>query len=322
MKTPVSAALAVLHIRLKQMYRIALQIGLVRTLILLIPYAALPAAVYSAPAKEANACYAAGIWAAVLCFIHAGRTDRQFMQIHLDFPQWICGAEYAVLSLPLIACLLMRTWWLPALSLLTAAFAAGFIKPRERRQPGRANLHMQAYLPYDAYEWKAGIRKYLPAIATAWLAGLSLSFLTPVTPVAAGITGLLAVEFYNRNESWQMLVSCRKSAGRFLWHKTVQHLLLFTALILPLIVVFLLFHPGVWYIILIEYAVILSIHVYAIALKYAFYSHNRRTVNYALLSIGVLAGAIPLTTPLLWIFTACLFYRANTNLNFYLNDYH
>jgi hypothetical protein len=322
MKKSAFEVYSILLLRWKQTYRIALLIGVVRMLILLISSLYLLVVIYTASEKEQNACCMACIWGFVLFFIHVKRADRRFLQIHMHFAQWICGIEYIILSLPITICFLMHQWWLIALSLIVGAFAIGFIKIWEKRQSKQSNTCMQAYIPHDAYEWEAGVRKYLYAIITVWLFGFCLSFFTPVTPIAIGILGLLIIDFYEENESWQMLISYQKSANRLLYYKLKQHLLLFTILILPLIVTFLLFHPVLWYILFVEYIVILSIHVYSIILKYAFYSHGRSTINYGLLLIGLSVGLIPVTTPLLWIFSVYLFCKACTNLNLYLNDYY
>jgi hypothetical protein len=322
MKESVFEVYSILLLHWKQTYRRVLLIGVVRMLILVISSLYLLAAIYTASEKETNVYRLACLWGVILFLIHVKRVDRKFLHIHMNFAQWICGIEYIILSLPIMICFLMHQWWLMALSLLSGAFAIGFIKIWEKQPPKQPNTCMQAYIPHDAYEWKAGVRKYLYAIITVCSFGLCLSFFTPITLVAIGILGLLIIDFYDKNESWQMLISCQKSANRLLYYKLKQHLLLFTVLILPLIVAFLFFHPELWYILFVEYIVVLSIHVYSIILKYAFYSHDRSTINYGLLLIGVWVGLIPVTTPLLWIFSVYLFRKACTNLNLYLNDYY
>jgi hypothetical protein len=118
-----------------------------------------------------------------------------------------------------------------------------------------------------------------------------------------------------------MLISYQKSANKLLYHKIKRHLLIFSIITLPLIVAFIIFHLELWYIPFIEFVVLLSIHIYCIVLKYAFYSNNVGSVNPVLQMMGIFIGLIPPATPILWILSVFFFSKAKMNLYLYLNDY-
>jgi hypothetical protein len=208
-----------------------------------------------------------------------------------------------------------------ALYTVLCAFGIGFIDVRLWRQRKTLNTRLQQYIPSDMYEWKAGIRQYFFFSIIVWLLGLCTSFFVASIPVALFIIGALMFDFYKTNESWQILLSCQKNATEFLCVKMKQHVMFFSLLVLPLVIAFMIFHLEYWYIPVIEFIILLSIHIYCIVLKYAFYSHDRSTVNPILQGTGIIIGLIPVTVPVLWLFSIYFYYKAQSNLYFYLNDY-
>jgi hypothetical protein len=225
------------------------------------------------------------------------------------------------LSIPLIICLLLRRQHLTALCLVICGLGISTVKINRSKQRKTLNTRLQQYIPSGMYEWKAGVRQYLYVLIIIWLLGLFAAFFVAGIPIAMLMFGVLMFDFYKTNESWQMLLSCQKNAGKFLYFKIKQHLTLFCILILPLLIVFMIFHFEFWYIAVIEFIILLSIHIYSIVLKYAFYSHSRSVVNPVFLTTGIVIGLIPITTPLLWLFSIYLFLKAQANLHFYLHDY-
>lgn len=298
-----------------------IQLGVFRLAFLLILYAFLLAILYKVSKDKQNAAFVSGIWAFLLASIHARRSDKRFLCINMAFDKLIYSSEYIVLSVPLIVCLLLRRQWLLAAGLALFCLIIGCAKVNWRKQQRTWNTRLQRYIPSAMYEWKAGVRRYLVPLIAVWLSGLCLGFFVAGIPVAMLIIGILMFDFYKTNESWQMLISHQKNAGKLLLYKITQHSLLYTALNLPLILLFLIFHLEKWYIAVVLFVILLSIHIFCIVLKYAFYSHDSDTVNPAFQATGILVGLIPLSTPLLWLFSIYLLFKAKTNLYPYLNDY-
>jgi hypothetical protein len=310
-----------LFIRWKQSCRALSRLGLFRVVTLLIIILFLLAAVYTATGKTQNAIFISCFWASILTFIHIKRNDTTFLRINMTFSRLICSVEYVALSVPLAINLLLQKHILLALSILLWAMGTGFVDVRLQRQRKTLNTRLQQAIPSGMYEWKAGVRQYFFAIIIAWILGLCVSFFVAGVPVALFVIGILMFDFYKTYESWQILLSGQKNADKFLYLKIGQHIMLFSLLVVPLVAAFMIFHPEYWYIPVIEVIILLSVHIYCIVLKYAFYSHDKREVNPALLITGLCIGLIPVTTPVLWLFSICFFYKAKTNLYFYLNDY-
>ena len=321
MKAFVKDINAILLMRLKQIHRIIAQLAIVRLLILLIACLYLLITVYVTSKGLQNAILLSCIWMLIIVFIHAKRSDRIFLNINMEFDKLIYGVEYIVLSIPLIICLLLRRQWLTIICLVICILGISSLKINQNKQRKTLNTHLQQLIPYGMYEWKAGIRQYFFPIAITWLLGLIMAFFFASVPVALFIIGLLIFDFYKINESWQILLSCQRNADKFLYFKIKQHVTLFSIITLPLIVAFMIFHFENWYIVVAEFVILLSVHIYAILLKYAFYSHDRNEVNPVFLMVGLFIGLIPITTLVLWLLSMYIFCKAKKNLIFYLNDY-
>jgi len=308
----------VLIVRMKQTYRMVYMLGVVRLIILFILLISLITTVYLNTTQIWKAYSMVCIWLILVIFIHLRRRDRIFFYINISFYRLIICVEYVLLSLPLFICLLFNKQWIAMIFSILGIIGISFIEMVWKRQNKTLNTCLQRYIPSDMYEWKAGIRKYLFLIIPTWIIGLCFSFFLLSIPIALFVIGLLVFDFYQINESWQILLSYRKSANKLLYHKIERHVLIFSIITFPLIVVFFIFHFEFWYILFIEFIVLLSIHIYCIVLKYAFYSHNAESVNPVLQMTGIFVGAIPPATPILWILSIFFFYKAKMNLYFYL----
>jgi hypothetical protein len=312
---------AILLIRWKQTYRITLQLGIIRLTVLLSSCLFVLAAVYAASGKMPDAAAISGIWTFLIVLIHAKRPDKNFLHINLYSNKLICSVEYIILSIPLVICLWLQQQGLLSICLVFTILGAGFIKIDLKRRPKTLNTCLQQYIPSGMYEWKAGVRQSFFPLIIVWVLGLSTSFFVASIPVAMLIIGLLISDFYKANESWQILLSCQKNAVKILYYKIKQHFIVYTIIHLPFFILFLIFHFELWYIPVIEFIILLSIHIFCILLKYAFYSPDRSAINPFFHLTGLLIGLIPFTTPLLYLFSGYLFMKARTNLYPYLNDY-
>jgi hypothetical protein len=136
------------------------------------------------------------------------------------------------------------------------------------------------------------------------------------------IIGLVIVDFFIPYESWQMLLSFEKGPKQMLLYKIKRHFVLYFICSLPLVILFVILHPDLWYIPFIELTILLFIHIYMITIKFAYFSLEKNTgANFILQLIGIIFGLIPLTTPFLLLFSVFFFQKACTNLKPLLHDY-
>lgn len=82
------------------------------------------------------------------------------------------------------------------------------------------------------------------------------------------------------------------------------------------------FHHDIWYIPIIEYFIFISLYIYVILTKYAFYEPNSKSKAAQVFGvIGVIGGIIPVLLPVVWLLSIRFFFKSKENLNIYLNDY-
>lgn len=93
-------------------------------------------------------------------------------------------------------------------------------------------------------------------------------------------------------------------------------------MLLPLVLAFVLFHPELWFIPVVEYVLISFILMYAIFLKYAFYKPNQQLIaGQIFTAIGALSLFLPFLIPLVWILSVRFYFKSISNLNPYLDDF-
>jgi hypothetical protein len=184
------------------------------------------------------------------------------------------------------------------------------------------NTALQRLIPSDCFEWKAGIRKLLIFIVPIWLIGLCYSFFVGSVPLVLFILGILPSGFYSTGESLPMLLVFEMKASKLVVYKIKMQIILFSIISAPIILSFLVFHSDLWYLPLIEYILLISLHIYIILAKYAFYQPNQKTPTANVFnSIGAMAILIPFLIPVIWILSIWFYLKSIENLNLYLNDY-
>ncbi|MFD2513344.1 hypothetical protein ACFSRY_05655 [Pontibacter locisalis] len=166
------------------------------------------------------------------------------------------------------------------------------------------------------------MRKSFFTIIILLMVGLGTSFFIGSVPIVIFILGLLPMSFYKRGEPYQMITSFEVGSNRFLLNKIKWQVLIFTILCVPLIAVFIVFHQDRWFIPVVEYLIFVSVHVYMILTKYAFYEPNSRSSAVQTFgTVGATGVIFPVFIPLVWLLSIRFYFKARRNLNFYLDDF-
>ena len=229
-------------------------------------------------------------------------------------------AEYAALSFIPIIFFTIHLQWIPLLILL-AAFCL-IIQLDIKMKQRSLNTKLQRMIPSECFEWKAGVRKTIYILIPVWIIGFFTSFLIGSVPVVMFILGILFFSYYETGESYQMIIAYEKGMNRFLFQKIKIHILLYSVVSLPLITAFIVFHYEIWYIPIAEYLIFISVHIYLILTKYAFYEPNNKSqAAVAFGAIGALGGIIPVFLPVVWVLSVRFFFKSRENLKIYLNDF-
>ena len=310
----------ILNIRIKQLFRIILQIGIIRAIFLLGLLSFLFLYVFITLSEKSNQEFIVGAYVLLLLTIQIKRKDKVFLNIYAKVPQSIFQFEYFLLSLPILIPLIYYGLWTYLLLFTICLIAIPFLRISIKQSS--INSVFQRIIPDENFEWKSGIRKTLITFIGIWLIGLSTSFFVASVPIAIFVLGVIILNFYEKSEPLQILLADELNVKRFLIKKIKNHLLLFSVLIIPLILPFIVFNLEYYYIPLIEYAIFSILLIYTILLKYAFYQPNSKSGAMQIYTmIGVVSLFIPVLIPVVLLLSIKFAFQASNKLNFYLNDF-
>ncbi len=311
---------AFLKIRFKQLLRALIGIGLFRLFVLLAILFLIIIVMSLQVSKEPNIFIVSGFHLFVILTIHLKREDKLFLKTHFNQFKLLHFIEYFILSIPFVIILVIHNQWLFILAYIPFLFVIPFINLKTKYI--NYNTKLQKIIPDNCFEWKGGLRKNLLSLSLIWIVGFSTSFFIGSVPIVLFILGLFPLSFYEKGESLQMLMAWEMRTKSFLFIKIKNQILLFSALSIPLIIIFVLFHPERWYIPVAEFILLLSFQIYIIVLKYAFYKPNMKSGGAQMFSaFGAISIFMPFFIPVVWILTVWFWFKSLKTLNFYFDDY-
>jgi len=310
---------SILKLRLKQIFRAVSEIGLFRIIVLFAIVSIIFFALFTELANTKNIYYVSGIYFLLVFFIHIKRQDIHFLKIYFEKYKTIQFFEYLIISLPLIVGLAIYNYLIIPIYLFALLITVHIEINIEKSS---RNSKIQRLIPNPSFEWKAGLRKNLLSISALWLIGLTTSFFIGSVPIAILIFAIFQISFFEKGEDLQMLLALEMSSKKFIFEKIKMQILLFSALVVPLILAFLIFHSEMWYIILTEYFLLISLQIFFVILKYAFFKPGEKSAGMQMYSnFGIISIFFFVFLPIVWILTAYFYFKSVKKLNFYLNDY-
>ncbi|MCG6185862.1 hypothetical protein [Maribellus maritimus] len=310
---------ALLTIRLKQISRGIVGIGLFRMLFLIALLAFAGFALYVKSADEVVSKYISIGFLLLVFYVQVKREDKLFLKTHFSSYKMLLFSEYLVLALPVIICFLIHKQWI-ALSFLAGLVIVPSIDFKTRYS--NLNTKLQKLIPVDAVEWKSGVRKHFFVIVPLWIIAAGTSFFIGSVPIVIFVFGILILGFFEKCEPYQVLLAYEINASKLLKLKIKRQIQLFSIPVLPLLALFVLFHPENWYFSVAEYLIFCSLLVFGITAKYAFFKSNEKSpAAQTFVAIGTVGSIIPVFLPVVWFLTVWFYIKSVDNLNFYLNDY-
>jgi len=311
---------AFIKIRLKQISRGLIGIGLIRVIFLIGLLGFIVFITFVTISNYPDSIYVTGLSALIILVVHTKRQDKSFLKTNFGNYKLVNFVEYLILASIIISFLIFHFQWISLLLLLSAIYLIIHLDVKTKQRS--LNTKLQQLIPSACFEWKGGIRQTLFILLPLWIIGLSTSFYIGSVPVVLFILGIIPFSFYEKGEPYQMIIAYEMGATQFLFHKIKMQILLFSILSIPLIAAFLIFHREIWYIPVIEYFIFISLYVYLILTKYAFYEPNSKSMSAQIFgAIGAFGGLIPVFLPVVWLLSIRFFFKSKENLNFYLNDY-
>ena len=312
---------SILKIRAKQLVRQLEGIGIFRFLFLVGLAGFLFYILFKQLGLASNHYYITAGYGLLILSIHLQRSDKQFLKIVTTHTQKVYYSEYLVLSIPLILGIVYYRLWIDLLLLFLMILITGFID----FTPRATNRHNRfiRLIPDDSYEWKSGVRKGFVGIIFILIAGIGGNFFFEAAiPIAILVLSLLVINFYQTGEPEIFLIIKETGVKQFLKEKIVEFIIQFTLLVSPLVLLFILFYPGFWFIPFVELLMIYFVFIYVVLLKYAFYIPNEKLIaSQTLSAIGALSLLLPFMLPVTWLLSVRFYYKSLSNLKPFLYDF-
>ena len=328
-----------LKLHLKQLGRALLELGVVRSIIVL-------ALVFFTLARIYTLTPPLTYVVAVLVFLslislHTFRKDKIFLQLIDVRPRLLYLVEYHLLASPVYLEFLLNSHWLEVAGLLGVITLIPLVTVKPIFKASR--IRSLSFIPASAFEWKSNLRKQGIWIGLLYVSALVLYAYPFVTLLVIVIFTFIVTTFYNEAEPRSMVevfsghpapprnVSgvirgypgsgiAEASPQAFLLQKGKTHLFLFWTGCLPLILVFLLVNTEYWYVLMIWFLISSIIQLLSIMLKYSFYEPGNTINKDVFMFIYFLSLFVPFFVPVPLMMLFYYYRRAKNNLSVYLDD--
>ncbi len=300
--------------------RILKQIGFVRSIIMFGLIIFLITLLNTKLRIESSRTISFVLFATVMFFINIKRKDAEFIKLYFASYYIVFLLDNLILSIPFIIILIYHSLWLYLFIYIIYIVIISFFHIQTNKRT--VNTLVQRHIPDANFEWKSGFRRNLVTIILLWAIGFVFSFYIASVPIVIFLLGTIILNFYEKGESVEVLLAKEYGTKEFLRDKLLSHLRDFSLFLLPLVIVFLIFHLEYYYIILAEIGVFLLLLTYSISLKYTFYEPNEKSgAMQTFMAFGILSIFVPFLLPVTVILTVIFVFRAIKNLKFYLDDF-
>ena len=303
----------ILYLRIKQAWRATASVGLILLLVGLPLIVILSLGVFAA---SEDGWYISFIFTATIYGIHFSRSDRQHLNSIGYSPRLVFVAEYLCLALILggVNYFLVGNY-LNLLAMLGIAVLGG-ISPQANFRQVKSKLFFPAnWLPFECFEWRAGIRKNGWLMILILIIGLLFAHRSPaVTLVAIVLINFISTSWYKDFETYEMFIRYSKD-GLVLRKKIDWQLILSLYVMLPLSIFFLIHFISLWYLLLVVIIFSFAINIFSICYKYAGYHPSRvRTESDLAVAIFSLCVFVPFFAPITLVYLTIYYFRAKKNI--------
>ena len=306
--------LTFLKLHAKQLGRFSQELGIIRSLIVLVLLAVTLARIYTVKPP-----YTYGVVALILLLlvsVHTVRKDKTFLQILGIRSKLLYLAEYHLLVSPVYLEFLLNRRWIEILSLSVMVSVVPFLNLSLSRRSSRAGR--LGWIPSEAFEWKSGLRKQGWLIGLLYMLALGLYRYPYVAFMVIVMFTFIVTTFYNESEPRLMVEVFAHSPSAFLFMKGSIQLTLFWLGCLPLMLIFLWSNADYWYVLLVLFMVSSTIQLLSIQLKYSFYEPGRSFNKDVFMFIYVMSLFVPFFVPVPLVMLFYYYRKARLNLQSYL----
>lgn len=210
--------------------------------------------------------------------IQFGRKDLKLLELaHLN-QYWLYLLIYALIGSMSLVAFLANGLFIESLIVLAFVAVTPLINFNGVNMD-RFFVSVGDFLPYKNFEWRTGLRQYGLAVILLTIAGISLSKFQGGVPLIIFFLTLNTSVFYLFGESKELLMANYNSPEQLILDKLKEHFTVFFLLILPMSILYLIFNPSLWFVLLYVWVIAFLASINAILFKYQGYEPGARFDN-------------------------------------------
>lgn len=252
--------------------------------------------------------------------IHANRNDYRFIFLIEEHPWRIFTLEYILLSIPfLLAAGIYGQLW-PILLIIIGCILVGC----QNRRIHRAKFYfpIPRILPFQAFEYRTGIRRYGLLLVLFYVLALAGLFFPYASLAILWVIILSLTDFFRISEPLNILCVDELSPLKFLYRKLRLNVGLYIVISFPLCLAYAFIYPADWWIPLYFFLYGIVNVCLVIVSKYAFYRPQEKIIAGQIgITLSFFGMLIPLLFPLTLFYLIKNYIRARQNLKNYLDAY-
>lgn len=307
-------------IRLQQLKRELIRTGWFYSLILLIIVGLFGFLLYHGVQTQIHSFYLAALLIVTVYAIHNTRNDLIFIKQQLWNPYFILTSEYLLLAFPVFILLFVKGFFASICLIIAGCLLVALIVPKNSTILLFPKL--ARWIPHGMFEWWSGIRN-TKGIAAVFVIGLYASCFLKFFPlIFLWLITISVAGFYQFGEPLSLLY-LHENAKQLLRSKIISSLSLYLKITFIPVLANIFFHPQIWWVNILIYALCTLVVICAVLIKYAVYKPNERlTAGSMLLSIVSISPALPFTIPFPIVVATIKYKSALQNLDYYFHDQH
>jgi len=205
-----------------------------------------------------------------------GRRDARLHRI-IGISPWLARVAEALLwSSPMIGVAMLLSLRDGAVVASVVAMTAALSVDTDQSRMSRGARRTIPGIPVSLPEWTVGLRRSAPILVMSLLGGIIGSGLPGVVVLTVATIGLTtSAYFWAPAEGWLLIHVRGQSANRFLVHKLLASLGLFSALVAPILLLGTLRGPHYGFVYLLTFGVCVHALLTSVLVKYASYEAGR-----------------------------------------------
>lgn len=311
---------AIIHFRFRQLWKVICEIPVLYLLCIILFTGVIIVVLYRLSATVTGTLLISLFLLCGLYALHVKRRDYHFIYLVEEKPWRIFVTEYLLLSFVFIVIIALHGYLWMGLAII----AGCIVIPLKTQKTHRISkgLPVPSFIPYKAFELRAGFRRYGWFLLFLYLISCVGLFFPYISLAALWLFTLLWMDFFRISEPLSIICANEIGPGRFLHLKIMLYIRLYIFPVFPVCIAYSIIYTGLsWYAMLFCFYGLLNI-VLIVVSKYAYYSpQSKISAGNVAITFSLFGMLLPLFLPVTLFYLIKNYLAARRNLIPYLDAY-